>query len=86
MKVILSIVFVIMFVSCNVNKIERPGTPSCCQRIYDIMYLNQPSFWTKNIQPPDVSKFIDCCRIQDKIDYCEKQKDKDQCYALMKTF
>jgi hypothetical protein len=81
MKVILSIVFVIMFVSCNVHKIDRPDAPSCCQRLYDILYLSQ-----KLSQPPNIDKEMDCCRIQDKIDYCEKKENKDQCYVLMKTF
>ncbi len=52
------IVFGITTMGCMVSKIERPGTPSCCQRIYDIMFMGQTFK-----QIPDISKFMDCCRI-----------------------
>ncbi len=89
MKDILSIVFVSIFValcvtlffSCNVHKIDRPDSPSCCQALYDVLYLSQ-----KVQQPVNVVSLMDCCRIQNKIEFCEKQKDKNECLQLMKTF
>jgi hypothetical protein len=78
-----TIFFMILFsvFGCNVHKIDRPEMPSCCQALYDVLYLSQ-----KVQQPVNVSSLMDCCRQQNKIEFCKKNDDPGQCLKLMTTF
>ena len=70
----------LLLVSC-VAQIEREGTPSCCQSLYDVIYLNQKAKLQMN-----VNSLLDCCRKQQKIEFCMEHKELSDCVNMMKTF
>ena len=73
-------VYVAVFLGC-LSKIDRPDAPSCCQSLYDVLYLTQ-----KSGQPINAQSLMDCCRQMQKIDFCKRQDDPTMCVKLMTTF
>ncbi|MCP4764458.1 MAG: hypothetical protein GY870_21970 [archaeon] len=76
------LILLILF-SCNVDRIKNETVPSCCQTLYDILYLTQKAKIEVN-----TLGLLNCCRKQNKYNFCKdvpKEKYPD-CINLMKTF
>ena len=76
------IISIIMF-GCGIDRIDDPNAPRCCQTLYNMKWLDQ--------KKKDTTRYTEleaCCRIQDKIVFCEdryqKKEEIENCLSRQK--
>lgn len=67
---------VIVLSACNVDMVKTEGEPSCCVAMYKVTYLRQKQ---KENTMTGIEKLADCCRQQDKINFCDKFGGESLC-------